>query len=121
MRTPFRVELLAAAQRDLKRIWQIREEVTHVLLELEKTPDKGHDLHQDLQGILSLDFTIKGSGQFRAAYVMIEEDQTCTIFAIGPRENFYALVKTRRGQIKGLLDKVRIARQKKSEPKKKKA
>lgn len=62
MKTPFRVELLGAAQKDLKRLWKIREEVVAALLELEKIPDKGHELSQDLQGILSLEFPIKGSG-----------------------------------------------------------
>ncbi|MBF0503227.1 MAG: type II toxin-antitoxin system RelE/ParE family toxin [Candidatus Riflebacteria bacterium] len=119
MKTPFRVELLGAAQKDLKRLWKIREEVVAALLNLEKTPDKGHDLAQDLQGILALEFPIKGSGQFRAAYLMVEEDETCTVIAIGPHENFYDLVRTRLKLVKSLLEKVRAARQKKSEPKKK--
>ncbi|PIY26726.1 MAG: hypothetical protein COZ11_01895 [Deltaproteobacteria bacterium CG_4_10_14_3_um_filter_51_14] len=121
MKTPFRVELLAGAQKDLKGLWLIRAEVVVALLDLEKVPDKGHDLRQDLQGILSLDFTIKGSGQFRAAYLMLEEDQICSILAIGPHQNFYDLVKSRLGQIKALLKKVHAAQQKKSEPKKDKS
>ncbi len=121
MKTPFRVELLAAAQKDLKGLWQIREEIVAALLELEKVPDKGHDLRQDLQGILSLEFSIRGRGPFRAAYVMVEEDQTCSIMAIGPHQNFYELVRNRRKQVKTLLDKVLAARQKKSEPKKDKS
>lgn len=120
MKTPFRVELLSSAQKDLKSLWQIRDKIIDALLGLEMIPDKGHDLHQDLQGILALEFSIKGRGQFRAAYVMVEEDQTCSVLAIGPHENFYALVKKRREQVKTLLEKVRVARQKKSEPKKKK-
>lgn len=52
---------------------------------------------------------------------MIEEDETCSIFAIGPHENFYDLIKTRLKQVKALLAKVRVARKNKAEPKKKKA
>jgi len=118
MKTPFQVELLTGANKDLKGLWQIREKIVAALLVLEEFPDKGHDLHQDLQGILAIDFTIKGRGQFRAAYVMVEEDQTCSILAIGPHENFYDLVKRRREKVKKLLEKVLIARQKKSEAKK---
>ena len=118
MKLPFRVELLGAAQKDLKGLWQVREEVVAALLELEGAPDKGHDLHQDLQGILSLEFSIKGRGQFRAAYLLLEEDQTCSVLAIGPHQNFYDLVRKRVKQIKDLLQKVRAERQKKSEPKK---
>lgn len=117
MKTLYQVELLSVAQKDLKGLWRIRDEVVQALLVLEKVPDKGHDLQQDLQGILSLDFTIKGSGQYRAAYLLLEEDQTCTIFAIGPRENFYDLVKKRVSQVKALLKKVMDARKRKSEPK----
>lgn len=117
MKTPFRVELLSAAQKDLKGLWRIRDEVVHALLVLEKVPDKGHDLQQDLQGISALDFTIKGSGQYRAAYLLIEEEKTCSILAIGPHENFYDMVKKRVKQVKDLLKKVLEARQKKSEPK----
>ncbi len=118
MKIFYRVELLSGAQKDLKGLWKIREEVVAALLILENSPDKGHDLSQDLQGILSLEFTIKGSGPFRAAYVMVEENKTCSILAIGPHQNFYALVKSRLKQVKALLDKVIAARQKKSEPKK---
>jgi len=117
---PYQVVLLGPAQKDLKGLWQIREEVVAALLELETRPDKGHDLKQNLQGVLSLEFTIKGSGQFRAAYLMIEEDQTCSVLAIGAHENFYDLVKSRIKQVRVLLEKIRAARQKKSEPKKKK-
>lgn len=121
MNAPYRVELLGPAQKDLKGLWQIRAEIVTALLELETKPNKGHDLKQNLQGVLSLDFTIKGSGQFRAAYLMIEEDQTCSVLAIGAHENFYDLVKSRIKQVRALLEKVRAARQKKSEPKKKKS
>lgn len=118
MKLPFRVELLSHAQKDLKGLWRIREEVVTALRQLETVPDKGHDLSQDLQGIRSLEFSIKGSGMFRAAYLLIEEDQACSVLAIGPHQNFYDLVRKRMKLVKDLLNKVRAERQKKSEPKK---
>lgn len=119
MKTPFKVELLAFAQKDLKGLKKIQEEVVKALLKLENQPDKGHDLQQNLQGILALEFTFKGSGPFRAAYLLIEEDQTCSVFAIGPHQNFYDLVAKRVSHIKPLLEKVREERRKKSQPKEK--
>ncbi len=117
MKLPFRVELIAAAQKDLKGLWQVREDVVTALAGLENAPDKGHGLSQDLQGILSLEFSIKGRGQFRAAYLLLEEDRTCTVLAVGPHQNFYDLVKKRVKLIQDLLKKVRAERQKKSAPK----
>lgn len=107
MKTPFQVELLSAAQRDLKALETIRAEIVDALLELENEPNKGHELTQNLRDINSLEFTIKGSGQYRAAYIIQEDERLCTIIAIGPHENFYDLVARRIPQLQTLLKKVR--------------
>lgn len=116
MKTPFQVELLSMADRDLKSFWQFREQIVEAILELENNPEKGHKLQQNLQDINALEITIKGSGQYRVAYVIQEEDQICTVFAIGPHENFYAFVARRATQLKALLAKVRAAKRKSAEP-----
>ena len=120
MNTPFTVELLSFAQKDLKKLRKIQAKVVSALLDLEQKPDKGHELKQNLQGIRALEFAIKGSGQFRAAYLLIENDKVCSIIAIGSHENFYELVAKRIEKIKTLVNKVREANRIKSKPKKSK-
>ena len=114
---PFCVQLDPISQKDLKAIRHNREKIVDELLELEKNPTKGHDLKGNLQGIKSLEFKIKGSGDYRAAYLLLEEDKVCLVFALGPHENFYDLVSRRVKIVQPLLDKVREANRKKSEKK----
>lgn len=116
----FLVELTSLAAKDLKRLSKVEDIILGHLRSLKTNPEKGHSLIQNLQGALALDFTIKGSGQYRAAYVVQEEEQKVTVFLVGPHENFYDEAAHRVKLIKALLNKARAARQKKSEPKKKK-
>lgn len=115
---PFQVQLDPSAQKDLKALWANREKIIEEILVLETIPKKGHDLSGNLQGIRSLEFRIKGSGEYRAAYLFLEEDKVCLVFALGPHENFYDLVSKRAKAVKPLLEKVREANRKKSENKK---
>lgn len=107
MKLPFQVDLSSAAQRDLKALETIRTEIVNALLELENEPDKGHQLKQNLRDINSLEFTVKGSGQYRAAYLIQEHERLCTVIAIGAHENFYKQLSRRIPQLQGLLKKVR--------------
>lgn len=115
MKLPFQIELSVAAQRDLKALETIRAEIVNALLELENEPDKGHELKQNLRDISSLEFTIKGSGQYRAAYLIQENERICTVIAIGPHENFYKLLERRIPQLQALLKKVRTEKGKSHE------
>jgi hypothetical protein len=36
-----------------------------------------------------MEFTVKGSGAFRAAYGVLEPDAVCLVVIVGPHENIY--------------------------------
>lgn len=90
----FRVELTTQAKRDIKRLGgttrkgQAREALDKLLM-LSNDPGQGESLAGNLYPARSLHFTLRGSGQFRAAYVVLEEERVCIVFMVGPRENFY--------------------------------
>jgi mRNA-degrading endonuclease RelE of RelBE toxin-antitoxin system len=113
----FQVNLDPSTQKDLKNLSHHREKIINEILDLEKNPAKGHNLQGSLQGIKALEFRIKGSGEYRAAYLFWEEESVCLVFAIGTHENFYDLVERRVKSVKPLLEKVREANRKKSEKK----
>jgi len=106
----FTVILDPVAQKDLKAFKHNRDEVVDAILELETSPKKGHELKGNLQGARALEFSIKGSGQYRAAYLLLEDRRTCIVFAIGPHENFYNWAAKKIKQIKPLVDEVRAAK-----------
>lgn len=108
----FDVRLTGLAQKDLDGLEEIKAVVVQELLDLKKDPEKGHSLKQNLQGMRSLEFTIKGSGQYRAAYIIIEDEKVCLIVAVGPHGGFYDLVARRAKLVKGLLKEVREANKK---------
>jgi mRNA-degrading endonuclease RelE of RelBE toxin-antitoxin system len=101
------VELTKAAQRDLKALWKVSEEVVEHLKALKADPEQGHPLAGSLQGVRSLEFTLKGSGQYRAAYFYIFKDAKVTIFMIGPHENFYKQALKRAVLVKDLMTQAR--------------
>ena len=105
----FDLQLTTSAQKDLDGLKEIRAAVIQELLVLKEQPEKGHLLKQNLQGIRSLEFAIKGSGQYRAAYLVLETAVVCLIIAVGPHENFYDLVARRAKKLKGLLKKASVA------------
>ena len=104
------VELTKAAERDLKALWKISEEVVEHLRILKANPEKGHSLTGSLQGVRSLEFALKGSGQYRAAYFYLIKDNKVTIFLVGSHENFYDEAQRRVKLSKDLLKKVREQR-----------
>lgn len=108
---PFTVELLSFAKKDLKELWQIEEKVLKVLVELEQSPQKGHDLSNNLQGIKSFDFTVKGSGQYRVAYFMFEDEKKCSVIAVRVHENFYDIVAKRVKFLQSFVEKARALKQ----------
>jgi mRNA-degrading endonuclease RelE of RelBE toxin-antitoxin system len=89
----YRVELLPAAEKDLERLRQWEARIIEVLLELETNPSKGDLLSGSLKGVRSLKFHLRGSGAYRAAYVI--SGQTCVVFYIGTRENAYQEIARR--------------------------
>lgn len=101
------VELTPPAQRDLKALWEVSEKVTEHLRALKTNPEKGHPLSGSLQGVRALEFGLQGSGQYRAAYVYLENENKVTIFLVGSHENFYDEAHRRAKLLKGLIKKVR--------------
>ena len=91
----YRVEITTAAQKDLKGYRHAAKAVFDALARLEDEPESGHLLLGDLDGIRSLDFNVKGSGSFRAAYEVNDVDGVCLVIAIGPREGFYDRLRRR--------------------------
>ena len=73
----------------MERLRSWTEQVSNAVLQLQDEPYKGHALSGNLRGSRSLEFSPKGSGVFRAVYVVIEEERTCLVFIVGPHENIY--------------------------------
>jgi addiction module RelE/StbE family toxin len=85
----FSVRLTVQAERDLKRLRPWTDQVTRLLLVLEEDPYRGHSLSGSLRDTRSLEFSLKGGGEYRAVYVVHHDQQVCVVFLIGPHENIY--------------------------------
>lgn len=107
MSEPAKIHLTTQAQKDLKDLWKISDKITEHLRALETEPLKGHTLSGSLQGARALEFTMKGSGQFRAAYLFFRAENTVLVFLVGPHENFYKMAEKRAKLLKDLFQKVR--------------
>lgn len=107
MSEPVRIELTTQAEKDLKGLWKVSEKVTQHLKALKTNPRKGHPLSGSLQGVRALEFTMKGSGQFRAAYFYFPDENAVIFFLVGPHENFYQMAEKRVKFLKDLLQKAR--------------
>ncbi len=84
---PFVVELTEQAEKDLQRLRPWTARAVRVLARLETEPYRGHALSGALRGARSLEFSLQGSGVFRAVYVVIEAERTCLVVIVGPHEN----------------------------------
>jgi mRNA-degrading endonuclease RelE of RelBE toxin-antitoxin system len=93
--TPFRIELVRDAEKDLKRLRPWTAQVTRQLLQLEQEPTAGHPRSGILHGTRSLEFNLKGSGAYRAVYVILDENRVCVVLIVGPHENIYARAERR--------------------------
>ena len=83
------VELTDGAKKDLKKLRQHAEQISEALGRLEENPLAGHTLRGTLYGLRSLEFTVKGSGSFRAVYGVLDADAVCLVVIVGPHENIY--------------------------------
>ena len=68
----------------------------------ETDPLKGDPLAGSLKGSRALKFNLRGSGAYRAAYVIA--GQTCIVYYIGTRENAYAEIARRAKRVLQNLD-----------------
>lgn len=95
------VSLTNPAQRDLRNLDpQIQDEAEVELASIGDDPEVGGTLKGCPNSIRKYEFNdLSVSGEWRAAYVINEDEQFCTVFAIGPRESFYEKVQRRARQI----------------------
>ncbi len=56
---------------------------------MEENPLAGHTLQGTLYNLRSLEFTVRGSGAFRAVYGVLDRDAVCLVVIVGPHENIY--------------------------------
>lgn len=91
----YQIELWRDAEKDLKRHRTHAKIITENLLKLETEPLKGHSLVGNLRGARSLEFNVKGSGAFRAIYVVLPDLTICVVFMLGPHENIYTRAESR--------------------------
>jgi mRNA-degrading endonuclease RelE of RelBE toxin-antitoxin system len=85
----FEVDLTRHAEKDLKALRTWMPDILRSLARLENDPEAGHLLRGSLRGCRSLEFNLKGSGAYRAVYVVEPEERRCNVFLIGSHENIY--------------------------------
>jgi mRNA-degrading endonuclease RelE of RelBE toxin-antitoxin system len=85
----FTLDFTRAAEKDLRTLGHREEEILLCLAELPNNPVAGHSLVGSLRGCRALDFNLKGSGAYRALYIVDTDRQVCTVFLVGPHENIY--------------------------------
>jgi mRNA-degrading endonuclease RelE of RelBE toxin-antitoxin system len=91
----FGIQLTREAEKDLKKLRPHVERASGILRGLADDPFRGHSLTGDLKGARSLEFSLPGSGVYRAVYVVIDDAEICLIFIVGPHENIYDRAKRR--------------------------
>ena len=96
----FAVELTREAKKDLKRLRPWTDQATRALLRLEDEPHLGHPLAGSLKGAYALEFSLKGSGVYRAVYFLIDHRHVCLVFIVGPHENIYDKAERRAAALK---------------------
>jgi mRNA-degrading endonuclease RelE of RelBE toxin-antitoxin system len=94
---PFLVEFSKDAKKDLKKYRSAAPLVGKAVARLAVDPELGEMLSGDLAVFRSLHIAVKGSGEFRAVYLIEADARVCLVFAIGPREGFYQSLKRRLG------------------------
>lgn len=85
----FQVELTTRAQKDLKKLRHDLANVLRQIAILEEDPYKGETLRGTLRDARSLHFSLRGGGEYRAIYTIVDEKTICLVFLIAARENVY--------------------------------
>lgn len=99
----FGIRLTRLAEKDLvklkKRNRLAYDRATEAISRLQENPLAGHALSGDLADCRALDFTAKGSGQYRVVYTVIDFQAVCVVFYVSTRENAYVEVARRARQV----------------------
>jgi hypothetical protein len=98
-RSGFAVQLSRRAEKDLDKLAS-RNHLAHraavkALGKLESDAEAGHLLSGTLHPCRALEFSVQGSGAWRAIYVALEADGVCVVFLIAPHENVYREAEAR--------------------------
>jgi mRNA-degrading endonuclease RelE of RelBE toxin-antitoxin system len=96
----FEVKLTREAAKDLKRLRPWAEQAAQAISVLEEDPYRGHPLTGSLKGARALEFSLKGSGVYRAVYGINEDLRRCVVFIVGPHENIYDRAERRAAALK---------------------
>lgn len=83
------VRLTRQAEKDLKGLRPWVAQATRALAQLADDSKRGHPLTANLKGCRSLEFSLKGSGQYRAVDLILDDESVCLVFIVGPHENIY--------------------------------
>ena len=102
-KSPFEVELLPRAAKDLKALKHHEAQAIREILKFEDNPELGHALQGSLHGVRALEFTLKGSVAYRAVYTIVDEQRVCVVFLVGPHENIYKRAERRWESVKKQL------------------
>jgi mRNA-degrading endonuclease RelE of RelBE toxin-antitoxin system len=86
---PPSVVITEAAKKRLRRHKHAEPQILRSIFVLKDDPRAGHELTGKLHGYRSLKIFVKGSGEFRAIYRVVEEESTVVVHWIGTRENVY--------------------------------
>lgn len=100
----FAIRFSSDAEKDLKRLRQWGSVPLNAILTLKSNPTRGHTLSGSLRGARALEFNLKGSGAFRAVYILAETARECLIIAIGPHESVYETAERRFAALKRFGD-----------------
>jgi mRNA-degrading endonuclease RelE of RelBE toxin-antitoxin system len=90
----FELRLTKNAEKDLLGLRGLTERAVNELLTLKQDSYIGHLLKGSLRGARALEFSLKGVA-YRAAYVVLEKEQVCLVFLVGPHEGFYQKAEKR--------------------------
>ena len=101
---PYQIRLTRHAERDLVRLRKKNrlayDRSVETIPVLREEPLAGHPLHGDLASCRSLEFSVKGSGQYRVVYTIVEAESVCVIFVIATHENVYEEARRRADQVR---------------------
>ena len=103
----YTVEFTRLARKDLEALKSknaaAHDEAVKVLAALEDDSQAGHTLTGSLKGCRSLDFSVKGSGQYRAVYIEVDKDRVCVVFIVATHENIYREASKRVAAVRSSL------------------
>lgn len=88
------VQLTPRAEKDLGKLKHDEERAAREIRKLEDDPFLGHTLRGSLSGARSLEFSLRGGGEYRAIYI-VHENSICIIFIVGAHENIYKRAESR--------------------------